>query len=130
MANSNVRKNITDHLSLALTDLQMLAYINFVILKSRSRSRCITFVMASLDGKYMTSYSITIVMFSLSPIVYASRAKQQQKFDFENEGQGQGLEKRELRDCVGLFFFVRFQNFSNTATCAHTLSHPHKERKA
>ena len=46
--------------------LQLLIYrdfhINkFLMLKCRSRSRCITFAMAPFDGKYMTSYLMAIV---------------------------------------------------------------------
>ena len=71
--------------------------------------------MAPFDGKYLTFYLKTIVMFALSLIngeIFAKLIKCK-SFDVENEGQGQGLEEQDLRHSAGN---VRIQNFSYPAT--------------
>ena len=80
--------------------IEILTFQNSWPWKCRSRSWCTSFSVASVDGKYMTSYPIAIVMVALTLTVCEIFAKQEkiQNFDLENEGQVQGVEKRDLRN--------------------------------
>ena len=59
--------------------------------------------MALFDDKYMTSYLMAMVMFTLALTIYETFAKliNCQKFDLENEGPGQEGEKLDLRHSTG-----------------------------
>ena len=65
--------------------------------------------MASFDGRYMTSYSIAIVIFALSFTIYEIFANQIkcEKFDLDNESQAQAGEMREF----ALRLAVHFDDF-------------------
>ena len=56
--------------------------------------------MVSFDGKYMTSYLIAIVLFSLFYEIFANQIKCP-RIDLENEGQGQGGENLDLCYSIG-----------------------------
>ena len=53
-------------------------------------SRCITFVEAPFDGKYLTSYMTAVVMIGFSENLLVKKSFE--KFDFENLGQGNGVQ--------------------------------------
>ena len=61
--------------------------------------------MAPVDGNYLTSYLIAIVMFALSLTICEKLAKiiKCQKLEHENEGNGQGAEKQDMSHSTGTF---------------------------
>ena len=62
-----------------------------------------TFIMAPIDGKYMTFSLMTMIIFALYLTIYDTFSNQIkcQKFDLENEGKGQRWDNLDLRRSTG-----------------------------
>ena len=70
-------KVIQSIFALALTICEIFTFQNSWPWKCRSKSWCTTFTLAPCDGKYISSYLMTIVMFVLSLNVYKIFSKQE-----------------------------------------------------
>ena len=57
--------------------------------------------MAPFDGKYVTSYLMAIIMFTLSPLTRFHEWNKMKKVVYQNEGQGQWWEKWDLHNSTG-----------------------------